>query len=113
MSNGQSALANLHNEYHKGLPIDVLILDQNMPTMSGAELAQRIRQDGSLNKDIIIIMMTGTDELANDLGGDEAGMEYFLSKPVSARTLRQTLNRAMPTIMKNRENIHAKNSLFY
>ena len=71
MSNGQSALANLHNEYHKGLPIDVLILDQNMPTMSGAELAQRIRQDGSLNKDIIIIMMTGTDELANDLGGDD------------------------------------------
>jgi CheY-like chemotaxis protein len=88
-------------------------LDQNMPTMTGAELAQRIRQDGSLNKDIVIIMMTGTDELANDVGGGESGREYFLSKPVSARALHQTLNRAMPTIMKNRENIHAKNSLFY
>ena len=113
MSNGQSALANLHNEYHKGLPVDVLILDQNMPTMTGTELAQRIRQDGSLNKDIIIIMMTATDEVANDFSGDGFGIEYVLSKPVSARTLRQTLNRAMPTIMKNRENIHAKNSLFY
>ncbi|WP_320823475.1 ATP-binding protein [Reinekea sp.] len=113
LSNGQSALANLHNEYHKGLPVDVLILDQNMPTMTGSELAQRIRQDGSLNKDIIIIMMTASDEVANDFSGDEFGIEYVLSKPVSARTLRQTLNRALPTIMKNRENIHAKNSLFY
>jgi len=113
MSNGQSALANLHNEYHKGLPVDVLILDQNMPAMTGAELAQRIRQDGSLNKDIIIIMMTATDEVIKDFSGGEFGIEYVLSKPISARTLRQTINRAMPTIMKNRENIHAKNSLFY
>jgi len=113
MSNGQSALANLHNEYHKGLPVDVLILDQNMPTMTGVELAQRIRQDGSLNKDIIIIMMTATDEVATDFSSDEYGIEYLLSKPISARTLRQTIKRATPTIMKNRENIHAKNSLFY
>jgi signal transduction histidine kinase/CheY-like chemotaxis protein len=110
MSNGQSALANLHNQFHKGEPIDVLILDQNMPSMSGFELAQRIRQDTGLNQDIIIIMLTGADDITSD---SETGIEFVLSKPVSARGLNQTLKTAMPNIAKNRESHHAKKSLFF
>jgi signal transduction histidine kinase/CheY-like chemotaxis protein len=113
MSNGQSALANLHNQYHKGEPIDVLILDQNMPSMSGLELAQRIRQDGGLNREIVIIMMTGADDVASDFSDKESGIEFVLSKPVSARALSQTLKLAMPKIVTNRENHHAKKSLFF
>jgi signal transduction histidine kinase/CheY-like chemotaxis protein len=113
MSNGQSALANLHNQFHKGEPVDVLILDQNMPSMSGFELAQRIRQDSGLNQDIIIIMLTGADDIASDVNDGETGIEYLLSKPVSARALNQTLKKALPKISKNREAHHAKKSLFF
>jgi CheY-like chemotaxis protein len=113
MSNGQSALANLHNQFHKGEPVDVLILDQNMPSMSGFELAQRIRQDGGLNQDVIIIMLTGADDIASDVNDGETGIEYLLSKPVSARALNQTLKKALPKISKNREAHHAKKSLFF
>jgi len=113
ISNGQSALANLHNEYHKGLPIDVLILDENMPSMTGSELAQRIRQDGELNKDIVIIMMTGADDVTNDFSESDMGIEFVLSKPVSARALKQTLSKAMAKIKNNREQYDAKNSLYF
>lgn len=113
MSNGQSALANLHNQFHKGEPIDVLVLDQNMPSMNGFELAERIRQDGGLNRNIVIIMMTGADDVAADFQDSETGIEFILSKPVSARALKQTLTVAMKTISANRESNHAKNSLFF
>ncbi len=113
MSNGQSALANLHNEFHKGEAIDVLILDQNMPSMTGAELAVRVRQDPGLNQNIVIIMMTGTDTFTTDYGENDLGIEYILSKPISARALRQTLCQSVPTIKQNRDTRNAKNSNSY
>lgn len=113
MSNGQSALANLHNEFHKGEPIDVLIVDQNMPAMSGVELVQRIRQDPSLNREIVVIMMSGADEVASQVNEQETGIKYILSKPVSARALRDTLNLAHAEILKNKEAQNVKKSNFF
>jgi len=113
MSNGQSALANLHNEYHKGAPIDVLVLDQNMPGMTGTELAERIRSDDALNRDIVIIMLTGVDVGHVDLDETRLNIQYLLTKPVSGRALRQTLMQAMPDILNNREHHHVKKSFFY
>ncbi|MFQ3228792.1 7TM-DISM domain-containing protein [Reinekea sp.] len=113
MSNGQSALANLHNEYHKGEPIDILIVDQNMPSMSGVELVQRIRQDSSLNRDIVVVMMSGADEVASQVNEKDTGIKYVLSKPVSARALRDTLNLAHAEILKNKEARNVKKSHFF
>jgi signal transduction histidine kinase/CheY-like chemotaxis protein len=113
MSNGQSALANLHNEFHKGKPIDVLIVDQNMPSMSGVELVQRIRQDSSLNQDIVIVMMSGADEVASQVNEQGTGVKYALSKPVSARALRDTLNVAHAEIIQNKEARNVKKSHFF
>lgn len=113
MSNPQSAMANLHNQFHKAEPIDVLILDQNMPATTGIELADRIRQDTSLNSDIIIIMMTGVDDLTADFTGSDSGVQYILSKPVSARALKQTIKNAMPVINANRGKNHGKKSYFF
>jgi two-component system, sensor histidine kinase RetS len=113
MSNGQSAMANLHNQYHKGEPVDVLILDQKMPTMSGTEMAQRIRQDDELNKEIVILMMTGSDDVSGDLEQTDTGIEFVMSKPVSARTLKETLKQAAPSIAENRTKNNAKNYFSY
>ncbi|WP_108126420.1 7TM-DISM domain-containing protein [Saccharospirillum mangrovi] len=113
VSNGQSALANLHNEYHKGTPIDVLVLDQNMPSMTGTELAERLRSDEALNRDILIIMLTGVDVGQVELDESRLNIQYLLTKPVSGRALKQTLMQALPDILHNRENHHAKKSLFF
>lgn len=113
VSNGQSALANLHNEYHKGTPVDVLVLDQNMPSMTGTDLAERIRGDEALNRDILIIMLTGVDVGQADLDESRLNIQYLLTKPVSGRSLKQTLMQAMPDILHNRGNHHAKKSLFF
>ena len=113
MSNGQSALANLHNEFHKGAPIDVLVLDQNMPGMTGSELAERIRSDDALNKNIVIIMLTGVDVGQVDLADHRLNIRYLLTKPVSGRSLKQTLMQAMPEIKSNRDKHHVKKSYFF
>ena len=113
VSNGQSALANLHNEFHKGAPVDVLVLDQNMPSMTGTELAERIRGDEALNRDILIIMLTGVDVGQADLDESRLNIQYLLTKPVSGRALKQTLMQAMPDILHNREHHHVKKSLFF
>lgn len=113
MSNPQSAMANLHNQYHKAEPIDVLVLDQNMPAMTGMELAGRIRQDASVNNDIVIIMMTGADDLTADFKSNDFGVQYILSKPISARALQKTIQSAMPRIKENRGKNHGKKSYFF
>jgi signal transduction histidine kinase/FixJ family two-component response regulator len=115
MSNGQSAIANLHYEYHKNMPIDVLVLDQDMPAMTGTEMTIRVRQDPELNRDIVIIMLTGSDTLSTELEDDELGVKHILRKPVSARTLKEALQLSLPEILQNRETNNAKknNSFFF
>lgn len=113
MSNGQSALANLHYEYHKHQPIDVLVLDQNMPSMSGIELAHRVRQDPEMNRDIVIIMMSGADTISIEMEEEEPGIEAILSKPISARALKQALQEALPIMQKNRTANEARNKQSY
>lgn len=108
MSNGQSALANLHNEFHKGNPIDVIVVDQNMPNMGGTELIQRIRQDNALNKNIVAVIMSGADEVITEISEQDTGVQFILSKPVSARALRETLKIAQAQMIKNRESYHVK-----
>lgn len=111
ISNPQSAIANLHNQFQKGEAIDLLFLDQNMPNISGLEVARRIRQDSQLNSNIAIVMMTGSDDLNSAIQTD-LGLEHVLSKPVSTRALSQVLKSAIPSILKNRETKYAKKSLF-
>ena len=93
--------------------MDVLVLDQNMPSMTGTELAERIRADDALNRDIQIIMLTGVDVGQADLDESRLNIQHLLTKPVSGRALKQTLMQAMPDILKNRENHHAKKSFFF
>lgn len=115
MTNAQSALANLHYEFHKNKPVDVLVLDQNMPSMTGTEMAMRVRQDPELNRDIIIIMLTGSDAVAAELEDEGLGVKHILRKPVSARTLKESLLLSLPEILQNRETHRAKqnNSYFF
>lgn len=66
---------------------DIILLDINIPGISGLELAERIKQDKEL-KSIPLIATT-----ANVLVGDmerclEAGCDEYLPKPLDIRRLR-------------------------
>ncbi|MEB3735194.1 histidine kinase dimerization/phospho-acceptor domain-containing protein [Halopseudomonas pachastrellae] len=62
-SSGREALATLRNQANLGNPFDIILLDQSMPGMSGVELASRIKDDAVLGNDLLIIMLTGINQI--------------------------------------------------
>ena len=92
VANGQEAVSAL-----EAIPYDLVLMDVQMPEMNGFEAARLIRDPASrvLRHDIPIIAMT-----AHALKGDrerclEAGMNDYLSKPVTALALNDALERQL------------------
>jgi putative two-component system response regulator len=66
--------------------IDLVLLDVNMPQMTGHEVCKAIRADADL-KTTPVIMITSLDSRENKLKGMEAGADEFLSKPIDQTEL--------------------------
>jgi two-component system, chemotaxis family, chemotaxis protein CheY len=67
---------------------DVVILDWEMPLLSGAELVRIVRSPGVFPMpDIPIIMLTGHCERWRVVEAAKLGVNEFLTKPVSAKAL--------------------------
>jgi signal transduction histidine kinase/DNA-binding response OmpR family regulator len=90
-SSGKEALALLRTKAHLRDYFDVVLLDQNMPGMTGMQLAAKIKEDPSLNHDILIIMLTGISNAPSKVIARNAGVKRILAKPVAGYTLRTTL----------------------
>jgi CheY-like chemotaxis protein/HPt (histidine-containing phosphotransfer) domain-containing protein len=80
------------------IPYDLVLMDMQMPEMDGLEATQEIRnpQSAVRNHQIPIIAMT-----AHAMQGDrekciEAGMNDYLTKPVSPQALMQALDKWLP-----------------
>ncbi|MCX7823690.1 MAG: PAS domain S-box protein [Syntrophobacterales bacterium] len=91
VSNGQEAIDVL-----KTVPYDLVLMDVQMPEMDGMEATRRIRNSNSINRQVPIIAMT-----AHAMQGDkerclEAGMNDYISKPISAKALAEVINRWLP-----------------
>jgi sigma-B regulation protein RsbU (phosphoserine phosphatase) len=65
---------------------DLVILDCDMPVMSGWEMCQQMRQLNDI-KDIPVIFLTSMNTPKNILECFELDAENFLSKPVNAQVL--------------------------
>lgn len=89
--NGAQAInACTHKQY------DAILMDVNMPVMDGLEATRKIRLLASASSKTPIIALT-----ANALAGDKerfiaSGMDDYLSKPVSEKSLLNTLNKLLP-----------------
>ncbi|WP_263265044.1 hybrid sensor histidine kinase/response regulator [Pseudomonas entomophila] len=90
-SSGKEALALLRTKAHLRDYFDVVLLDQNMPGMTGMQLAAKIKEDPSLNHDILLIMLTGISNAPSKVIARNAGVKRILAKPVAGYTLRTTL----------------------
>lgn len=72
---GDDALQRMQNEV-----FDFLILDLNLPVISGSEVLHRVRSE---NPDIPILILTATDEVAERVACLDAGADDYLTKPFS------------------------------
>jgi EAL domain-containing protein (putative c-di-GMP-specific phosphodiesterase class I)/DNA-binding NarL/FixJ family response regulator len=78
---GPSGLALLRSS-----PIDLILLDNNMPGMSGIDLLSWVRADPATTT-IPVVLITGTDEVAERVRGLDAGADDYLVKPVNVDEL--------------------------
>jgi class 3 adenylate cyclase len=79
--NGLTALDLLQRE-----PFDLVILDVNMPGMSGFEVCAKIKSDPA-TQHIPVLMLTALQDVQNRVQGLDAGADDYLTKPFSAREL--------------------------
>ena len=86
--NGQAAW-----EIIRDNPPDLLIVDWEMEPMDGIELVKKIRNDdASPDRFMPIIMITAHSERPRIIEARDVGINEFVMKPVSARTLFSRLN---------------------
>jgi FixJ family two-component response regulator len=69
-----------------------VLLDVQMPDMTGPELQDRLRQLGSI---LPIVFMTGNPDVRTTVRTIKAGAEDFLTKPVSSDELLHAVERAI------------------
>ncbi|RMO90480.1 Sensor histidine kinase/response regulator RetS [Pseudomonas syringae pv. tagetis] len=91
VASGKEALALLRTKAHLRDYFDVVLLDQNMPGMTGMQLAAKIKEDPSLNHDILLIMLTGISNAPTKIIARNCGIKRILAKPVAGYTLKTTL----------------------
>ncbi len=84
--NGQEAIEQLEKS-----PYSLVLMDLEMPVMNGIDAARAIRASGKPYKDIPIIALTGHTEAENKLESLDAGMNGYLSKPISLGDLLKSL----------------------
>lgn len=91
-------------EVLRSFPADVAILDWKMDGVDGVECARRIRtNEDSPNRFLPLIMVTGYTEASLIHQAYEAGVNDFLAKPISAKSL---LSRISAVIEHPRPFIH-------
>lgn len=95
--NGLEALQALRRQ-----PYDVILMDAQMPEMDGVQATGVIRREWSSEDQPYVIAVT-----ANALRGDRermiaAGMDDYVSKPISTEELLLALSRAAAVIERNR-----------
>lgn len=86
---GREAVEVIRRAYEEGERYDICIIDWQMPEMDGIETTRRIRD--IVGEDPLIIILTAYDYSGIEASARKAGANFFLSKPLFASTLYNTL----------------------
>jgi two-component system, sensor histidine kinase and response regulator len=98
-SNASDALALLRQEHDAGRTFDLVVLDMQMPTTDGLQLARDIKADPAL-ADTRLVMMTSLGKSEYDAEITKAGILLCLTKPVK----QSKLYDALATVMSKSDN---------
>ncbi|MES2984715.1 MAG: response regulator [Pseudomonadota bacterium] len=91
VESGEEALAILAEH---GANVDTVILDREMPGLKGLEVVERMKAHPQM-RNIPVIMLTGTGEQDKIQEGIDAGVYYYLVKPVDNTLLRSVIESAL------------------
>lgn len=89
-TNGRDALARLHEHPDTAL----VLLDVNMPEMSGLEFLRHMRAEAAF-KDIAVVLQSTEDQVEDIHRGLAAGARGYLTKPFSHHQLYQLLDAVL------------------
>lgn len=98
--NGNEALAQARNAAILNNPFDVIVLDQNMPGLSGMQIAARIKEDPIIRNNVILIMLTGMNNAPSTVMANNVGIRQLLTKPVTERQLKTAITSEL-AFLKN------------
>jgi PAS domain S-box-containing protein len=91
---GREGLAVMHEAVRLGLKVDCVVLDYQMPGMSGAEVAAQIRATPSIAQ-TPIIMLTSVDQPLSGMENRQLAIAMQLIKPVRSAALLEGLSATM------------------
>jgi DNA-binding response OmpR family regulator len=98
-ANGRSAI-----ELARSNPVDVLLLDLNMPGMSGLDTLRELRADPLL-RTLPVIMATGSVMEADRVAGLDQGADDVVVKPISVAELVARVRAQISAIDPHRDSI--------
>ena len=93
-SSAEEALVLLRSEHAASRPFDLAVLDMQMPTTDGVQLARDIKADPTL-ANTRLVMMTSLGKGEHDAAIKEAGILICLTKPVKQSKLFDALATVM------------------
>lgn len=113
-STGAEGLEVMRNVIANGTSLDLVILDYQMPEMSGAEVLETMRNDETL-KDIPVVMLTSVDSSQTNQRLQKLGAEANLTKPTRSSMLLETIlqviaNKRADVKTRSINNLTAKSS---
>lgn len=73
---------------------DIVLLDWNMPNMTGLEMLKALRS-GDNNKDVPVIMVTAEALKDNIVAAAQAGVNDYIVKPFTAGVLEEKLKKVL------------------
>jgi CheY-like chemotaxis protein len=74
-----------------GIP-DMMVIDREMPRLSGDELLERIRVD-TRTKDVYVVMLTARNLESDMKEGFDRGVDDYIGKPVREDELRESITK--------------------
>jgi len=80
---------------------DGIVLDARMPHLDGFQLAEHIRAS-RLNHDVPIVMLTGYNDVATMRRGFNAGVTFFLGKPLNREKISALFGAARGAMLKEK-----------
>ena len=92
VGDGRAAIEAVHEAAKRGRPFDLVLMDVQMPEMSGHEATVELRKAWSAQA-LPIIALTAAALVSERNLALASGMNDFLTKPIDAPKLRRTLAR--------------------
>jgi len=95
VSDGAQALEFIETAHSSGAPVGLLLLDVNMPELSGIELVKRLKASQH-HQSILTLMISSEGEQDAVDAALQVGVNDYLVKPVSGEDLLKKISELKP-----------------